>query len=149
MHHVHTHAYPAYSRSPLPPCRGNPINSEVRGAMNSLIFASERQQQPIELSVDDGPLRSHLTEGRLNETPPFGELGPIWREGRSCDLGGSTTGTTLQPAGSPATCLLWCAIALGALVRGPPVEKVSPQYFRFFVFVSSPFLLSYSSLFSR
>lgn len=28
-------------------------------------------------------------------------------------------------SGSPAKCIMWCAIALGALMRGSPVEYVS------------------------
>lgn len=31
-------------------------------------------------------------------------------------------------SGSPATCIMWCAIALGALMRGSPVEFVSDRW---------------------
>lgn len=37
---------------------------------------------------------------------------------------GSTFGGK-EPPMNPSTCIFWCAVALGALVKGAPIESVS------------------------
>lgn len=62
--------------------------------------------------------RQHSMFG--GDSGTVGRLDAIFRKGEVCSaLGGGEL-----PIG-PSTCVFWCAVALGALVRGNPIESVS------------------------
>ena len=61
---------------------------------------------------------------------PFGDdHGDGWEPGRIA--GRDTFGQSLSardPSMDPSTCMFWCAVALGALVRGSPFQSVSRAF---------------------
>lgn len=85
---------------------------------------------------------------QLASTPHRPQLKPQLNQGRLCNddtmmgpqqVGGGLVGIAAESegedwsdsfsypaaAGSPAMCMMWCAVALGSLVKGAPVENVS------------------------
>ncbi|CBJ29983.1 hypothetical protein Esi_0170_0014 [Ectocarpus siliculosus] len=85
-----------------------PLKSHIRGAMVSMMTratASRRHHSPC-------------------ETPAPGRLDAI---GTGDGIGTFLGGTQLPM--DPSTCIFWCAVALGALVKGNPLESVA-SYFR-------------------
>ncbi|CAM9167899.1 unnamed protein product, partial [Ectocarpus fasciculatus] len=74
--------------------------SHVRGAMVRMMTGPTAQQQ---LSA-------------LHDSPQQGQFGAVFTEG------GITTGTQLSTG--PSACTFWCAVGVGALVKGTPTASV-------------------------
>ncbi|CAM9879131.1 unnamed protein product [Ectocarpus sp. 8 AP-2014] len=75
--------------------------SHIRGAMVRMMASSTPHHQP----------------GAPHDSPAQGQFGSIFTED------GITTGTQLSTG--PSACTFWCAVGLGALVKGSPVESVA------------------------
>ncbi|CAM9393671.1 unnamed protein product [Ectocarpus fasciculatus] len=75
--------------------------SHIRGAMVRMMTRSNEQQ--------------HL--GETHESPEQGRLGVIATEGG--------IGAGHQLSIGPSACTFWCAVGIGALVKGTPVERVA------------------------
>lgn len=107
---------------PLPP---PPAYSTVRGGMMGVMLAGASRQYQYHPGA---PSPSHISSGLVGEDA----AGVRQATGkRSCADGGSVWSNALAAGpGSGAlprntsTCSLWCAIALGALVRGMPMDHV-------------------------
>ncbi|CAM9426606.1 unnamed protein product [Ectocarpus sp. 8 AP-2014] len=74
--------------------------SHVREAMVTMMTGATAQQQL----------------GALDDSPDQGQLGAIFTED------GITTGSQLSTG--PSACTFWCAVGVGALVKGTPVASV-------------------------
>lgn len=95
-------------------------NSHIRRAMVSVMFASARRRRrevpDDEIGSNDqeleliGAQRPAVSLGRMRHREEAGEVGLAAVHGFA-----ST---------DPAVCMMWCAIALGALLRGQPMEHV-------------------------
>ncbi|CAN0495149.1 unnamed protein product [Ectocarpus sp. 12 AP-2014] len=88
----------------LPPT----TQSHIRGAMVSLMTratASRRHHSPCDSPAPGRPYAIGTGDGN-----------------------GTLLGETQLPM-DPSTCIFWCAVALGALVKGSPLESVA-KYFR-------------------
>ncbi|CAM9932348.1 unnamed protein product, partial [Hapterophycus canaliculatus] len=99
------------------------------GCLGFLPLATERHVREAMVEILLGastPDRAHLKPevGKSIIGAPRGGsgLGGFATESEQGGWGGALA----YPAavGSPATCMMWCAIALGALVKGAPVENV-------------------------
>ena len=62
-----------------------------------------------------GPTAQHQL-GALHDSPAQGQFGAIFTED------GMTTGN--QPLTGPSACTFWCAVGIGAVMKGSPVESV-------------------------
>lgn len=100
-------------------------HSTVRGAMVSVMLAGsslQHQHRP------GGPSPSHSSPGIVGEDAggvrqAAGERRVTSYSGWSSALAAETRSGAVPR--DPSTCILWCAIALGALVRGFPLDQVS------------------------
>ncbi|CBN75412.1 hypothetical protein Esi_0093_0058 [Ectocarpus siliculosus] len=75
--------------------------SHIRGTMMRMMAHSAAQYQP----------------GARHDSPDQGQFGAIFTED------GITTGNQLSTG--PSACTFWCAVGVGALVKGSPVESVA------------------------
>lgn len=110
--------------APWPHVRRPPTRSAVRGAMVSIMLAagSRRLEAPAPSSA---PGSSEYSSTRPAEYggvpersgPPRAGEGGRWSEAVTAENGGALPRDA-------RTCILWCAIALGALVRGCPFSIV-------------------------
>ncbi|CAM9112274.1 unnamed protein product [Ectocarpus sp. 13 AM-2016] len=75
--------------------------SHIRGAMVRMMTGPTAQQQ----------------RGALHDSPDRGQFGAIFTED------GITTGN--QPLMGPSACTFWCAVGIGAVMKGIPVESVA------------------------
>ena len=102
---------------PAPPATGfnTHAHSIVRTAMFSLMLAAG----PDVGDVESPPL-AHVSHGARYLVEG------IDQPGRRCWHGAEATKDGGARPRNASTCLLWCAIALGALVRGCPLTNVSP-----------------------
>lgn len=82
---------------------------------------------------EESPKRGQWSSGLRNIPPEWnqgyniGEMMPLNGKGEVVADVGEGNGLALALDGSssaPDVCTLWCAIGLGALVRGAPLEKV-------------------------
>ncbi|CAN0123554.1 unnamed protein product [Ectocarpus sp. 6 AP-2014] len=80
--------------------------SHIRGAMVRMMARSTAQHQP----------------GARHNSPDEGQFGAIFTEN------GITTGNQLLTG--PSCCTFWCAVGMGALVKGSPVESKVANYSR-------------------
>ena len=104
-------------------------HSTVRGAMVGVMLAGASMQNQCHPRAR-APLLSHPSSGLVEKDAGSGIRQAVGES--NDDVGGSDWSNALAaekgPSGAlprdPATCVLWCAIALGALVRGIPLDHV-------------------------
>ncbi|CAB1105102.1 unnamed protein product [Ectocarpus sp. CCAP 1310/34] len=105
----------------LPSVRSVPLDSDVRGAMVSVMQANLLNQRgAASCGPSPAAARCGLAEEDDTEATP---LSSSVRTEEACWRNAVTTEDAALPRDA-STCILWCAIALGALVRGYPLAHV-------------------------
>lgn len=118
--------YPTYTsvaptkRRPLdtfplcaPLCRIEHVDSIIRRAMVNVMSAGASSVQKVSSQQDDVLGGQEVFDLALRESLASVDAGE-----------GGHIGAGARLSADPSTCILWCAVALGALVRGAPLTQV-------------------------
>eukprot|EP00903_Cladosiphon_okamuranus_P008652 g8295.t1 len=106
--------------------------STVRDAMVRIMLAGESTQHPhhchhhdkVGAPFQSSPIRcrERVREGKDARHSAFGEMSTNVEVAYQSNALAAELGTGVLPRDS-STCMMWCAVALGALVRGHPLPK--------------------------
>lgn len=106
----------------MSPSTVSPINSTVRSAMVEIMMGAVPPQQRYEHQREHHGIGEWAMGGEAFQGAAAGT-----RLAGGDEEGWNGASVWRGVPDNPAKCIMWCAIALGALMRGSPVEFVSHQ----------------------